>query len=227
VANAQPVAAIEAPASVGANRAVVFHGAGSRDADPGDSVRAWAWLAVPPAGTSGCEPLPTSGWGPDFTVVFPCAGDHRIVLSVTDSLGLGSAGRTIPVAVVAAADPPVVTMGPDARIAHACSGAPLTCTTWDGISSEVALSAAGSSPSGAAFAYRWSVELPPELAGSPAPRVTFVPGDHVAAPRVRIETEGSPMAGRYTFAVAATDSRGMIAVGRQRVDVTGGASAGR
>ena len=50
--------------------------------------------------------------------------------------------------------------------------------------------------------------------GSPSPPTTPPPSRVV-----RIETSGTAIAGRYTFVVAATDSRGMVAVGRQRVDV--------
>jgi hypothetical protein len=219
VANAAPQAVVEVPASIGASRPVVFRGGGSHDADPGDTVTAWAWRASPPAGASGCEPLPASGWGADFTVVFPCPGDHDVVLSVTDSLGLGSAERVVRVHVEATTDAPLVSVGPDLAVDHACTGAPLTCTARDGLSSEVALFAAGSAAPGVTFTYRWTVELPPELASQPPPRVTFAPGDAVASPRVRIETDGTAIAGRYTFVVAATDSRGMVAIGRQRVDV--------
>jgi hypothetical protein len=83
----------------------------------------------------------------------------------------------------------------------------------------VGLAAAGSGPSGVTFTYRWTVELPPELAQQPVPRITFSPDDTSAEPAVRIETSGTAISGRYTFVVAATDSRGMVAVGRQRVDV--------
>jgi len=219
VANAAPQAVIDAPASVGSNRPIVFRGDRSHDADPGDSVTAWAWRATAPSGSSGCEPLPASGSGAEFTVVFPCPGDHGIALSVTDSLGLGSAERAIRVHVEATLDPPLVSVASDISIDHLCSGAPLTCTPWDGLSTEVALSASGSSPPGVTFTYRWTVEVPPELASQPAPRVTFAPGESAPAPRVRIETSGTAIAGRYTFVVAATDTRGMVAVGRQRVDV--------
>jgi hypothetical protein len=219
VANAAPQAVIEAPLSIGVSRPAVFRGGGSHDADPGDAVTAWAWRASAPAGTSGCDPLPASGWGADFTVVFPCAGDHDVVLSVTDSLGLGSAERVVRVHVEATSDAPLVSPLPDFAVEHACRGTPLSCTTWNGLSSEVTLSAAASAPPGVTFTFRWTVELPPELASQPPPRVTFVPGDSVAAPRVRIETAGTAIAGRYTFVVAATDSRGLVAVGRQRVDV--------
>ena len=84
---------------------------------------------------------------------------------------------------------------------------------------EVLISATGSGPAGVTLTYRWSVELPGALSQQPAPRITFVPGDTAPQASVRIETGGTAIAGVYTFVVAATDSRGMVAVGRQRVEV--------
>ena len=63
VANAPPVAVIEAPAAPGTNRPLLLRGGASRDDDPGDSVSAWSWRASPPPGTTGCEPLPGQGAG--------------------------------------------------------------------------------------------------------------------------------------------------------------------
>ena len=219
VANAPPEALIEAPASPGSNRPVLFRGGGSHDIDPGDAVASWAWKASAPAGTSGCEPLPASGSGADFTVVFPCGGDHDLSLTVTDSLGLASAERTVRVHVEATLDPPALFVAPDISVDHICNGTPLSCTPRNGLSSSVGLSATGIAPPGATFTFRWSVERPPELSSQPPPRVTFTPDETAAEPKVLIETAGTAIAGRYTFVVAATDSRGMVAVGRQRVDV--------
>ena len=219
VANAAPVAVIELPSPAGSNRPLLFRGAGSRDDDPGDSISAWSWKAAPPPGSTGCEPFPGTGAGSDFTVVFPCAGEHEISLTVVDSMGLESAARTLRLLVEPTLDPPVVAAGADVSIGHRCGAAPVSCSTWDGTSPEVTLSASATGPAGVTFTYVWTAELPPELAQQPAPRITFSPGETVSEPVVRIETEGTAIAGRYTFVVAATDSRGMIAVGRQLVDV--------
>jgi hypothetical protein len=219
VANAPPVARIEPPASAGSNRPLVFRGGGSHDVDPGDTVTSWAWKVSAPAGTQGCEPLPATGSGTDFTVVFPCGGDHDLSLTVVDSLGLASARQSILVHVEATLDAPQVSVGPDVAVDHRCTGSPLSCTPWDGLSSQVGLSASGTAPPGSSFTFRWSVELPGELASQPQPRVTFTPDETAPAPQALIETSGTAIAGRYTFVVAATDARGMVAVGRQRVDV--------
>ncbi len=219
VANAAPVAVIQAPASVQSHRSSPFGAAGSHDDDVGDRVAGWSWTFAAPDGTTGCEPLPSAGTSADLAVVFPCAGEHVVTLTVVDSLGLASAPATVRFRVEPSLDPPVVATGPDASVGHRCSGTPLTCTPWDGASSELAVSASGAAPGTVQFRYRWTVELPPELAGQPAPRVAFLPGNDVASPTVRIETDGTAIAGRYVLAVEAVDSRGMIAVGRQRVDV--------
>jgi hypothetical protein len=219
VANAPPVAVIDAPSTAGSNRPLLFRGTGSRDDDPGDTIAAWSWKATPPSGSTGCEPLPGTGASADFSVVFPCAGDHEISLRVVDSMGLPSAVRTLRLRVEPTLDPPLLTAGLDGSTGHRCGGTPISCTPWDGVSAEVGLSAAGSGPSGVTFTYRWTVELPPELAQQPVPRITFSPDETSAEPTVRIETSGTAISGRYTFVVAATDSRGMVAVGRQRVDV--------
>ena len=219
MANAAPVAVIDPPDSVGSNRPLLFRGTASHDDDPGDAIAAWSWKASPPAGAPECEPFPGTGSGAEFSVVFPCAGEHEISLAVVDSMGLESAIRTLRVRVEATIDPPLLAVGGDRSVEHLCSGAPLSCTPWDGLSQEVALSAAATGPAGVAFTYRWSVELPPELSAQAVPSVKFSPGEAAAVPRVRIETAGTAIAGRYTFVVAATDSRGMVAVGRQRIDV--------
>ena len=219
MANAAPVAVIEPPSPAGSNRPLLFRGTGSRDDDPGDSVSGWSWKATPPSGSTGCEPLPGTGAGADFTVVFPCAGEHEISLTVFDSMGLASAARTLRIRVEPTLDPPLVAAGADVSVGHRCSAAPVSCTTWDGASTEVALSASATGPAGVTFTYLWTAEIPPELAQQPAPQITFSPGETASEPAVRIETAGTAIAGRYTFVVAATDSRGMVAVGRQRVEI--------
>jgi len=216
-ANTAPTAVIEPPVSARSNTPLRFGATGSRDDDPGDSIGGWSWRASPPPGASGCEPIPGKGASANFDVVFPCAGDHEVSLVVADSLGLASPARSVIVRVELSRDPPVLVTGPDVTVEHRCSGVPLTCGPWDGASPEVMLSARASAPAGVTFTYRWSVELPSELAAQPVPRVTFSPGDTSAEPRVRIETDGTAISGRYTFTVVATDSRGLVTGGSQRV----------
>jgi hypothetical protein len=219
VANAAPVAVIEAPAAASSNRPLVFHGGGIHDADPGDVIASWKWSVSAPDGTTACDPQPTAASGPDLTVIFPCAGDHRVTLTVTDSMGLASTPRTATVRVDPTLDPPQVSVGADVSVGHRCAGTPVACNAGDAPGALVALSAAGAVPVGSSFTYRWTADPPPELAGQPAPRITFSPSATSASPQVSIETAGTAIAGRYVFVVEATDSRGMIAIGRQRVDV--------
>ena len=167
VANAAPVAVIELPVVLGTSRPLLFRGGGSHDADPGDAIAAWSWRVSPPAGSTGCEPLPGTGSSVDLTVVFPCAGDHEVSLTVRDSMGLESAVRTLRVHVDLTVDPPQLTPGPDASVGHRCSGTPLSCSTWDGASPELVLSAVGSTPAGVTLTYRWSVEPPRSWRSSP------------------------------------------------------------
>lgn len=219
VGNAAPTAVIDPPASAGTHRPLSFRGGASHDPDEGDSISGWSWKAMHPAGSSACDPSPGAGTGPDFTVVFPCAGEHEVTLTVVDSMGLASAPRTLRLQVDPTVDPPLVTAGPAVSVEHRCGGAPLTCTPWDGDSPDVLLSATGSVPAGVTMTYRWSVELPTALSQQPAPRITFFPGETAPQPSVRIETAGTAISGAYTFVVEATDSRGMVAIGRQRVEV--------
>jgi hypothetical protein len=221
VANALPLAVIEPPSSVTSNRPLTFRGSGSRDPDEEDAVASWHWSVQGVAGSASaaCAPLPPSGSGSDLTVIFPCAGEYDVALEVVDSQGATSPRASVRTAVALSTDPPSVVAGADLSVDHRCSGSPLTCTPWDGQASELALEAAASGPPATTFAYRWTVEPPPELSGLPAPRVSFSPSAEVASPRASIETAGTAIAGRYLFTISVTDSRGMVAVARQRVEV--------
>lgn len=132
VANAAPTAVVDPPASAGTHRPLTFRGSGSHDPDDGDSITGWSWKALPPASSIACDPLPGAGTGPDFSVVFPCAGEHEVTLTVVDSMGLASAPRTLRVQVDPTVDPPLVTAGPTVSVEHRCGGEPLACTPWDG-----------------------------------------------------------------------------------------------
>lgn len=218
VADAPPVAVIELPTVLASSRPIAFRAGGSHDPDPEDAIAGHAWTARSTGG-AGCDPFPASGTEADFTVVFPCPGDHDVSLTVRDTLGLESTPASVRVSIAPTVDPPRLSAGADAAVDHRCAGTPLTCTAWDGTVDDVALVATGEAPSGVTFSWHWSVETPAELAAGPRPRVTFLPSDSVAAPRARIETSGTAISGRYVFTVTATDSRGMVATGRQQVVV--------
>jgi hypothetical protein len=211
------VAVVALPSSLVSNLPLTFDGGGSWDPDPGDFISAWQWTLAP-AGAA-CEPDPVSGSGEKLSVVFPCAGDFNVSLVVKDSIGTASAPATELVHIAQSSDPPQISVGNDLALDHQCSGSPVLCTPWDGTSSSVALSAAASGPVGLTFSYSWSTLLPQALAGSRAPEIAFLPGPDVASPTVLISTNGSAIAGTYTFTVEATDSRGMVAVGRVNVSV--------
>jgi hypothetical protein len=221
VADQPPVAVVGTPGALVSNAPLRFDAHGSHDPDPGDAVSGWSW-DVRPAGASSpaCEPLVSAGRDQaELTVLFPCGGEFDVSLVVADSLGVTSAPSTVRVAVATSPDPPQVTAGPDGRVEHRCAGAPLVCTPWDGASTSFALSAQATGPLGVTFRYRWTATPPPELEGQPAPRVRFVPGPDVASPDAFLETEGTAIAGRWTFTVVATDSRELSAIARQRLDV--------
>jgi hypothetical protein len=221
VSNAAPVAVIGAPSSPTTHRLLTFGGGTSHDPDTEDAIAAWHWTVRGTGGAAadGCRALPAEATGRDLTVVFPCAGEYEGALEVLDGMGAASEPATVRASVALSADPPSVTAGPDLSVEHRCAGTPLACGAWDGARGDLGLSATASGPPATTFSYRWTVELPPELSALPAPRVTFAPSPEVAAPRVTIGTDGTAIAGRYTFTVTATDSRGMLAVARQRVDV--------
>ncbi|HTP49529.1 MAG TPA: hypothetical protein VMK42_02435 [Anaeromyxobacteraceae bacterium] len=217
VADRPPAAEIALPGTLVSNLPLVFDGGGSSDPDAGDRVASWQWTVK--AVTAACDPDPGSATGQKLTVVFPCAGDFDVSLVVLDSAGAASAPAAQRVTVALSTDPPAVAAGSDRTLDHRCSGTPVQCTPWDGSAASVALTAQASGPEGVTFSYHWTAALPPELAAKPAPSVSFSPGPDVASPSVLIETAGTAIAGRYTFTVEATDSRGMVAVGRQGVTV--------
>ncbi len=212
-----PVADITLPSPVVSNLPLDFSAAGSSDPDQGDHVASWAWTFTPVGGA--CDPQPGTSSVEAPTVVFPCAGAFDVALVVADTLGVKSPPQVLRVQVDASSDPPEVTAGGDVALDHHCTGTPLSCTPWDGQGASVALAASASGPTGLTFSYHWSAQIPAELATKPAPTISFLPGPDVASPTVLVETNGTAIAGQYTFTVAATDSRGMVAIARQHVTV--------
>jgi len=217
VADRPPVAAIGLPSPIVSNLSLVFDGGASSDPDPTDRVAGWEWTVKPLRGA--CDPDPGAGTGEKLSVVFPCSGDFEVSLVVLDSAGMRSPAAFEQVHVELSSDPPQVATGGDVTLDHRCAGTPVLCTPWDGNAAALSLAAQATGPTGLTFSYHWTAALPPELAGKTAPRVTFLPGPDVASPSVLVETDGTAIAGRYTFTVQATDSRGMVAVGRQRLSV--------
>jgi hypothetical protein len=215
-ASSPPLAVASAPAAgpLASHTVLRFDGSRSSDPDPGDQVADWAWSAR--AAGAGCEPYPASGSGQTVDLVFGCAGAFEVELVVKDTTGLASAPAVLPVTVELSADVPSVEMGPDLSVDHGCQGSPLLCRALPPAGApELTLSATARSPLSAAFTYDWSV-APPAVAA--APRVTL--DDPTSpSPRVRIETEGTAIAGDYLFTVRATDEYHLVAVGQQRISV--------
>ena len=217
VADQPPAAAAVLSSSPTSNVPLVLDGSGSHDPDAGDSISSWSWT-IAPAG-SGCDAEPPSGSAEKLPVVFPCAGDFDVTLVVRDSVGTPSPAATERVHVAPSTDPPQVSVSGDLALDHRCGGSPVLCTAWDGERAPIQLSASASAPAGVSFSYHWAAIPPAELSAQPAPRISFLPGPDVASPTVLVETDGTAIAGRYAFTVAATDSRGMVAVGRVKVTI--------
>ncbi len=218
VADAPPVAVVTAPASFLSNVSYVFGSSGSYDTDVGDSVVSRQWTVA--AAQAPCQASPDAAATESLAVIFPCAGAFDVKLVVTDQLGVPSAPRVLRVSVAQSVDPPVVTVGPDLALDHRCAGQPLVCTPVDAAQATTfALSASATSPVGGALAHRWRYQLPAGLAGKPAPTVTFTPDETSPTPVVTVSTQGTAIAGEWTFVMEATDSRGLTAVGTQKVDI--------
>lgn len=217
-ADAPPVAVITAPASFLSNVSYAFGSSGSYDTDAGDSVVSRQWTVT--AAQAPCQASPDAAATESVAVVFPCAGSFDVKLVVTDQLGVPSAPKVLRVSATQSPDPPVLVMGADLALDHRCAGLPLACTPVDALgATTLALSATGTSPAAGGFTYKWHYQLPVELAGKPAPAVTFAPDDASPAPVVTVSTQGTAIAGQWAFVVEAVDSRGLIAVGTQRVTV--------
>ncbi len=218
VADAPPVAVITPPASFLSNVSYVFGSSGSYDPDAGDAVVSRQWTVTP--AQAPCQASPDAAATESLAVVFPCAGSFDVKLVVTDLMGVPSAPRVLRVSVTQSVDLPAVTVGPDLALGHHCAGEPLLCTPLDeSQATTFALSAAATGPAAGGFAYRWRFRLPPALEGKPVPTVTFSPDEASPAPVVAVATQGTAIAGPWEFVVEATDSRGLVAVGTQRVAI--------
>jgi hypothetical protein len=216
VASAAPVAVAlpPSPGPLPSHTLLHFDGSRSSDPDPGDAIAEWSWTAR--RVEAACDPFPAGGAGAALDVVFGCAGTFEVQLVVKDGTGLASAPAVVAFVVEISPDAPSVQMGPDVAVDHLCQGAPLACAALPPAgSASLAVSAAASSPLSTDFTYEWSVALP---AVQPPPRVALDPPGS-PAPAVRIETDGTAIAGDYLFTVRATDGYRLVAVGQQRVTV--------
>jgi hypothetical protein len=209
--------AVAVPPSAGAlpsHTLLRFDGSRSTDPDPGDAIAEWTWSVR--RVEADCDPFPAGGGGPSIDLAFGCAGTFEVQLVVKDGTGLSSAPAVVAVTVDLSPSAPSVRMGADVAVDHRCQGSPLACAALPPAgSSSLSLLASASSPLSTDFTYEWSVALP---AIQPAPRVVLDPPGS-PAPALRIETDGTAIAGDYLFTVRAIDGYHLVAVGRQRVTV--------
>jgi hypothetical protein len=217
-ADAAPVAIITAPATPATFSPTAFDGSASTDSDPGDAIASYSWSIS--RISASCDAAVTAGAGVKLETVFTCPGTFQVQLVVRDGFGVASAPARLTVSVAPTADPPTVAVGPDLSLDHGCEGTPGLCSPRDSQGAPaIQLSAVGSSPVGGSIAYLWTIELPAELDGKPAPRVAFSPSAWVPSPTVLVETDGTAIAGTYRFVVRATDERGLVAIGAQSATV--------
>lgn len=213
VANAPPVADIALPAgALEANALLAFDGSASADPDPGDSIasRAWGVRAV----AAGCAPPVVAGNGPVAQVRFACPGTYAVDLAVKDQLG-AEGTATKEVQVLPYSGPPLLTLGPDVSVGHACTAGPAYCTT----AGAVDLSVAPTADAPPNLTLLWSVEPPAGLPLDANRRVAFSPGADAPAPSVTIETDGQAISGDWIFHVDALDAIGVVASGAVRVSI--------
>lgn len=212
VANAPPSVALVLPADARTNVLLSFDASSSADQDPGDSVASFAWTFR--AVGAPCTPPAVAGTGPIATVRFGCAGRYAVEVAAADRMG-ASATKAAELDVAANTGPALVTAGADLSRDHACTGAPLRCTT---AGAPAALSASALGEAGG-VAYAWTVKPPSDRPLSSTRRVTFSPGPDVAQPTVAIETDGDAISGDWIFEVEARDAAGVLGTATQRVSV--------
>lgn len=214
-ADAPPLATIAAPGTVEANAIAVLDGSRSSDPDaPDDAVVSFEWTAR--SVDAPCEPPVIAGNTATTQVRFACPGRYEVTLVVLDELSVRSEPVTQLVEVAPRAGPPLVTAGADVSADHRCAGDPLLCRPVTELGDAIALSAV-SAVEGCEF--RWTVQPPEDRPLDAARRVTFDPGPDVAAPVVRMETDGTAISGDWVFRVEARDGVGVVGTAEMRVSV--------
>ncbi|HEY6098133.1 MAG TPA: hypothetical protein VIW03_01795, partial [Anaeromyxobacter sp.] len=213
VANAPPSARIALPpGALEASSLLSFDGSASADPDTGDAIASHAWVFR--ALAAGCAAPVVSGGGAVAYVRFACPGSYAVDLTVVDQLGAtGSTTREFQVAPYSG--PPLLVIGPDVSVAHACAAAPRLCTP----SGAVALSATPTLDAPTNLTFQWAAEPPPGQSLDAHRRVTFAPGADASSPTVSIETDGQAISGDWIFRVEARDPVGVVASGAIRVSV--------
>jgi hypothetical protein len=215
VADAPPLAHVASIEGVEANDLAVLDGSRSSDPDaPDDAVVSYEWTVKMLDGP--CDPPVVAGTTALPQVRFACAGRYEVTLVVTDEMSVRSEPASVTVDVAPRSGEPLVTVGADVAVDHRCAGEPLLCQPVTELGGAVALTAA-SGVEGVQF--RWSLSAPEGRAIDATRRVTFEPGPDVAAPLVRIETDGTAISGDWVLRVEARDAAGVVGTAATRVSV--------
>jgi hypothetical protein len=215
VADAPPLAHVASLEGVVANDLAALDGSRSSDPDaPDDAVVSYEWTVK--AVDARCEPPVIAGTTARPQVRFPCAGRYEVSLVVTDELSVRSQPASVTVDVAPRSGEPLVAAGADVAVDHRCTGEPLVCRPLTELEGAVALSAVSAVED---VVFRWSVEVPEGRALDSARRVTFDPGPDVAAPVVRIETDGTAISGDWLLRVEARDGAGVVGTAATRVSI--------
>ncbi|HET7752846.1 MAG TPA: hypothetical protein VFK85_02965 [Anaeromyxobacteraceae bacterium] len=216
VRSAPPVARIAALATDAprVNRVLAFDASASADPDAEDRVVAFAWRTQ--RVSAACDPSVVEANAAAYRVLFPCTGEFRVEVAVTDSTGVESAPAALVLNVAAdEVAAPVVRTGAALTLDHRCEGTPLVCTPLgEAGATSFALSSIAAGGRGE-LAQRWTATQPD---GSPAPPSLTFSDRAAAAPTVALRTSG-PISGTWTFRIVATDADGRSAVGEQKVTI--------
>lgn len=213
VQNAPPSVLVTLPADPRANALLTFDASATSDPDPGDAVVSFAWAFRALAGAA-CAPPAVAGTGPSATVRFGCPGRYAVDVTATDLMG-AAATSTEELDVAAPPGPPLLEVGEDLAVDHACSSAPVRCAP----AGAIALSAAVPSLPAGSVSFRWTVRPPPDRPLEAGRRVSLVPSALVASPSVAMETDGSGISGDWIFEVEARDAAGVVGAAAVRVSV--------
>ncbi len=223
VAGSLPQAKIVVRAGQGeliSNRLITFDGSLSQDTNPGGTVRRYAWAVSHAPGTA-CDPSVRSGEKPSFSTIFQCSGQYAVELKVTNDVGLDSLPERAEITIAQALDAPAITaVGAGVTAAHRCEGSPLVCRAFDVANQstfQLAVSASDEQD-GTGLGYAWTYRAPPGVDAAKT-RVVFDPHPNTPTPSVRIETDGTAIAGDWIFQAQVTDSDQLTTFAEQKLTI--------
>ena len=202
------------------HREITFDGTESVNTNPGGSVKAYAW-AIRRREATRCDPQPASGDGAALTTIFTCEGAYDVELKVKNDLGLESPPQLASISIARSTNPPTIeSIGGALSVGHRCAGAPLVCTPLLASgATDIPLDVrATDTESQDALAYAWSFQPPPGVDAS-AIRARFDPDPFTRTPTVHVETDGTRIAGEWTFTVKVKDGDGLVTPASQKVSI--------